>query len=319
LQLQADSVDVSVAEVEGFNVTTPTTKLDRKILRSFLFVPGDSDKKMAKGADSGADALILDLEDSVAASRTAIARGMVLDYLRSHKDRSQQQLWVRINPLSTPESLQDLLTVAGAPDGIVLPKIDSAADVVRLTHMLDVLEVREGVAQGSVGLMAIATETAASLFTLGGYAGCSPRLAGMTWGAEDIAAALGASTNKGPDGEYDDIYKMIRNLCLAAAVAADVQPVDTVWADYKNLEGLERDSKLNRQRGYTGKMAIHPAQVDVINRAFTPTDEEIAWARKVVDVFAANPGLGVVGLDGKMLDMPHLKQAKRVLSLAPRT
>lgn len=296
---------------------TTAKPIERKHLRSFLFVPGDSEKKMAKGADSGADALILDLEDSVAASRTAIARGMVLDYLRSNKERSKQQLWVRINPLSTPAALQDLMTVAGAPCGIVLPKIDSPADVVRLTHMLDALEVREGVAQGSIGIMAIATETAASLFTIGNYAGCSPRLASMTWGAEDIAAALGASTNKGPDGDYDSIYQMIRNLCLAGAVAADVQPVDTVWADFKNIDGLERDARLNRQRGFTGKMAIHPAQVEVINRAFTPSEEEIAWARKVVDVFAANPGLGVVGLEGKMLDMPHLKQARRVLALAP--
>ena len=291
-------------------------------LRSLLFVPGDSEKKLSKGVDSPADALILDLEDAVAPSRTQIARGMVLDYLRSHPDRSKQQLWVRINPLTTPAALLDLVIVGGAPDGIILPKVNSAQDVVTLSHYLDALEVREGVARGSIRIVPVATETAAAMFNLGTYANSSPRLAGLTWGAEDIAAALGASTNRRQDGpmsgEYDHVFQLARALCLTGAAAAGVQPIDTMYGDYKNPAGLEADSKYARRSGFTGKIAIHPAQVEVINAAFSPSEEEIAWSTRVVDVFTQNPGLGTVGLDGKMLDMPHLKQAQSVLALAAR-
>jgi citrate lyase subunit beta/citryl-CoA lyase len=283
-----------------------------------LFVPADSERKLAKGAGSGADALILDLEDSVAASRTALAREMALEYLKAHADRSRQQLWVRINPLDTEASLLDLVVTAGAPDGIVLPKVRSAADVVRLAHCLDVLEVRDGVAKGSIRIMPVATETPQALFTLSSYEGCSARLAALTWGAEDIAAALGASTNRREDGDYDTVYQLACALCLTAAHAAAVQPIDTIWADFRDEAGLARDAQRARRRGFTGKMAIHPAQVAPINAAFTPSDEELAWSRKVVDVFASNPGLGTIGLEGKMLDMPHLKQAQRVLALAQR-
>ncbi|MES2399100.1 MAG: CoA ester lyase [Pseudomonadota bacterium] len=290
-------------------------------LRSMLFIPADSERKLAKGDATGADALILDLEDAVAPSRTHIARGMALDYLRSRSagaSRGKQQLWVRINPLSTPAALLDLMVVAGAPDGIVLPKVDSSADIVQLSHYLDALEVREGVAQGSIRIMPVATETARSLFTLGSYEGCSARLAGLTWGAEDIATALGASTNRRPDGEYDSVYQLARALCLSGAVAAGVQPIDTIWADFSDEAGLIRDSAAARQRGFTGKIAIHPGQVAAINAAFSPSAEELAWSKKVVDLFEANPGMGTVGLEGKMLDMPHLKQARRVLELAQR-
>jgi citrate lyase subunit beta/citryl-CoA lyase len=295
-----------------------SSDLVRPPLRSLLFVPGDSERKLAKAESSPADALILDLEDAVAPSRTAIARGMVLDYLKAHTDRSRRQLWVRINPLSTPAALLDLMVVAGAPDGLMLPKVDSAADVVRLAHMLDALEVREGVAAGRIGILPVATETPVSLFALGSYAGCSPRLAGLTWGAEDITAALGASTNREASGEYSDVCRMARTLCLAGAVAAGVQPIDTIWANFADAAGLANDARLNRQRGFTGKVAIHPAQVEIINQAFTPSEAELAWSRRVVEVFEANPGLGTVGLDGKMLDMPHLKQARRVLASARR-
>lgn len=297
-------------------IFTPT---ERAPLRSLLFVPGDSERKLAKAETSAADALILDLEDAVAPSRTAIARGMVLEYLKAHQDRSRQQLWVRINPLTTSAALLDLVIVAGAPDGLMLPKVDSAADVVRLSYMLDALEVREGITAGSIGIIPVATETAAAMFTLGSYAGCSSRLAGLTWGAEDIAAALGASTNRGPDGDYDHVYQLARTLSLTGAVAAGVQPIDTIWASFSDAEGLEKDVRLGRQRGFTGKMAIHPAQVDIINKAFTPSDDELAWSRRVIEVFEANPGLGTVGLEGKMLDMPHLKQARRLLALAGRS
>jgi citrate lyase subunit beta/citryl-CoA lyase len=295
-----------------------SSDLVRPPLRSLLFVPGDSERKLAKAESSPADALILDLEDAVAPSRTAIARGMVLDYLKAHTDRSRRQLWVRINPLSTPAALLDLMVVAGAPDGLMLPKVDSAADVVRLAHMLDALEVREGVAAGRIGILPVATETPVSLFALGSYAGCSPRLAGLTWGAEDITAALGASTNREASGEYSDVCRMARTLCLTGAVAAGVQPIDTIWADFADAAGLANDARLNRQRGFTGKVAIHPAQVEIINQAFTPSEAELAWSRRVVELFEANPGLGTVGLDGKMLDMPHLKQARRVLASARR-
>jgi citrate lyase subunit beta/citryl-CoA lyase len=287
--------------------------------RSLLFVPGDSERKLAKAEDSPADALILDLEDSVAPSRTAIARGLVLDYLNVHADRSRRQLWVRINPLSTPAALLDLCVIAGRPDGLMLPKVDSAHDATKLSHMLDALEARDGLAAGHVDIIPVATETPAALFTLGSYAGCTDRLAGMTWGAEDIAAALGASTNRGPDGEYDLVYQLARALCLTGAVAAGVQPIDTIWANFTDMAGLQRDAQIGRQRGFTGKMAIHPAQVDTINAAFTPNDEEMAWSRRVVETFERNPGLGTVGLDGKMLDMPHLKQAQRILALARRS
>jgi citrate lyase subunit beta/citryl-CoA lyase len=286
-------------------------------LRSLLFVPGDSERKLAKAETSAADALILDLEDSVAPSRTAIAREQVLEYLRSHRQRGSR-LWVRINPLSTPAAVLDLSVVAGAPDGLMLPKVDSGADVARLSQMLDALEVREGIAPGSIGILPVATETPASLFTLGSYAGCSARLAGLTWGAEDITAALGASTNREANGDYDDVCKLARTLCLAGAVAAGVQPIDTIHADFADRAGLASEARRARQRGFTGKLAIHPAQVDVINHAFTPSEEEVAWAQRVVHAFESNPGLGTVGIDGKMLDMPHLKQARRMLATKRR-
>lgn len=288
-------------------------------LRSLLFVPGDSERKLSKGVESKADALILDLEDAVAPSRTHLARGMVAEYLKSRPDRSRQKLWVRINPLGTPASMLDLAAVvAGAPDGILLPKVNGPADIARLGHCLDALEAREGLGAGLIRIMPVATETPQSLFALGGYAGSSDRLHGLTWGAEDIAAALGASANRRPTGEYDTVYAMAKALCLSGAVAANVQPVDTIWADYRDPDGLRAEAQQSRQSGYTGKIAIHPAQVDVINEAFTPRADEVAWARRVVDVFAANPGLGTVGLDGKMLDMPHLKQARKILELMER-
>ena len=287
------------------------------ILRSMLFVPGDSDRKLARGESSPADALILDLEDAVAPDRTAIARGMVRAYLDSRPDRSRQQLWVRVNPLSTAKALPDLAAVAGgAPDGIVLPKPDSAADIVLLDHYLTALEARDGLPAGGIRIIPVATETARAVFALGSYAGCSPRLAGMTWGAEDLSAALGASTNKGPGGGYAFTYELARSLCLAGAVAADVQPIDTLYADFRDSAGLTQDSKQSRQLGFTGRIAIHPDQVAPINAAYSPDADEIAFARRVVDAFAAAPGTGVVGLDGKMLDMPHLKQANRLLAMA---
>lgn len=283
--------------------------------RSFLFVPGDSERKLAKSESIGADALVLDLEDSVPASRLEIARTMVLGYLKSHPARDRLRLWVRINPLSTAKALADLAAiVAGGPDGIVLPKVRSSADVVLLDHYLDALETREGIARGSVRILPVATETAAGMFTLGGYAGCSPRLFGLTWGAEDLSAALGASTNRDEAGELDFTYRLARSLCLLAAVAAGVEPIDTTDTEIRNMDSVRCESEAARRAGFTGKLAIHPDQVAVINAAFTPSSEEIKYATRVVEAFSG--GAGTVGLDGKMLDMPHLKQAERVLAMA---
>ncbi|HEY2663610.1 MAG TPA: CoA ester lyase [Candidatus Binataceae bacterium] len=287
------------------------------VLRSMLFVPGDSERKLVKGGSSKADALILDLEDSVPQDRITLARSLVLEYLSAHHDRARQQLWVRVNPLSTPKALPDLAAiVAGAPDGILLPKTESAADAVLAGHYLTALETREGVEVGAIKILPVATETPAAMFTLGGYAGSTPRLWGMTWGAEDLPAAVGASTNRDPNGDLDFPYKLARALCLMAATSAGVQPIDTVYTDFRDPEGLRRESEQARRSGFTGKIAIHPDQVDVINAAFTPAADEVAYAKRVVEAFSK--GAGTIGLDGKMLDMPHLKQARRVLEIAAR-
>ena len=289
------------------------------IIRSWLFVPGDSERKQAKGRENPADALILDLEDSVAQDRQQVARDQVRAFLQANPDRSRQQLWVRINPLDTDASLPDLAAVMpGAPDGICLPKPYSAADIDTLSKYLDALEAREGLPRGSTKILSVATETAASLLTFHTYLNNpSARLVAMTWGGEDLAAALGASDNRHPvTGDYDDPYLMAKSLCLAAARAIGAQPVGVVYVDYRNLEGLAAECQRDRRAGFIGKIAIHPDQAAVINRAFTPSDAEIAHARRVVDVFERNPGVGTAGLDGKMLDMPHLKQARNLLALA---
>ncbi|MEX2614788.1 MAG: CoA ester lyase [Alphaproteobacteria bacterium] len=285
-------------------------------LRSMLFVPGDSERKMEKAITNEADALILDLEDSVSPDRTAVARGMVAEYLSARADRTKQQLWVRINPLDTDKAMPDLAAVmTGAPDGIVLPKTYSAKDAVALANALSALEARDGLVIGSTRILAVATETAKSLFTLNTFIGATDRLYGMTWGAEDLAAALGASNNRLPDGSYDGPYLLARTLCLAACRAAEVMPVDTVFTDFRNIEGLEEEAGQARRSGFFGKMAIHPDQSAPINRAFTPTAEEIAHAQRIVDAFDRNPGAGTIGIDGMMIDMPHLKQARAVLAL----
>jgi len=281
-------------------------------------VPGDSERKLQKASGNSADVLILDLEDAVAADRRAVARGMVCAFLRARSDRTRQQLWVRINPLATPDALSDLAGVMpGAPDGIVLPKLESAAEVAQLAFHLDAFEAAFALAPGSTGIVPVATETALGMFQLGQYRGQTSRLAGLTWGAEDLAAALGASTNRGSGDDYDFTYQLARSLCLLGAVAAGVPAIDTITADFRNRALLEREAQDARRRGFRGKIAIHPDQVDVINAAFTPTAAEIAAAERVVDAFAsAGANVGTVGLDGKMLDMPHLKQARNVLGLA---
>ena len=289
------------------------------VIRSWLFVPGDSERKLAKGRGNVADALILDLEDAVSDDRQDVAREMVRAFLKDNPDRSRQQLWVRINPLDTELSLPDLAAVMpGAPDGIVLPKVYSADDVDTLANYLDALETREGLELGVTKILSVATETAASLLTFDSYLdGVTERLTGMTWGAEDLAAALGASDNRNfATGDYEDPFLLAKSLCLAACRAIEVQPVGAVVTDFRDLSALEADCLRDRRTGFVGKIAIHPDQAGVINRAFTPTDDEVAYAQKVVDMFEQNPGMGTVGVDGKMLDMPHLKQAQNVLALA---
>ena len=285
------------------------------MIRSFLFVPGDSEKKLAKGAGTGADALVIDLEDSVAASRKSVAREMAAAYLAAATRRTPQ-LWVRINPLDEG-GLADLAAIVrAAPDGIMIPKTEGPEDVLRLSHCLDALEARDGVATAA-RILPVATETARSIFRLGLFAEQTlARLYGLTWGAEDLATALGASTNKGPDGAFAYTYRMVRSHCLLAAKAAGVEAVDTLQADFRDEEGLLASSRLARQEGFSGRLAIHPAQVAAINEGFLPGAEEVAFAERVVAAFAAAPEAGTLALDGKMLDVPHLKQAKAILALS---
>jgi citrate lyase subunit beta/citryl-CoA lyase len=280
-------------------------------------VPGDSEKKMAKAQSCAASALILDLEDAVAIDRLDLARGMVNDFLARHPDRARQQLWVRINPLSTPLALPDLVgVVRGGPNGIILPKIESAADIVLLDRYLTALEARDGVTPGSIRIIPVATETPHAMFALGGYRDVSPRLAGMTWGAEDLSTAVGASTNRLDSGEYEFTYQLARSLCLLGATAAGVQAVDTITPDFRDHERLVREVRISRRAGFTGKIAIHPDQVDPINAGYAPDEAEVSHARAVVAAFEQAGGAGAVQLEGKMLDKPHLVQALRVISMA---
>jgi citrate lyase subunit beta/citryl-CoA lyase len=286
-------------------------------LRSFLFIPGDSEKKLSKADASGADALILDLEDSVSPERKPQARGLIPEFLRDRpQQRRTSQLWVRINPLDSGFALADLAAViAAAPDGLMLPKCDGPEDVRRLSHYLDALEAQAGLASGGIKILPVATETPLAPFNLGGFAGAGlNRLFGITWGAEDLAAAIGASTNLDPAGGWATTFRLVRSLCLLAAHAAGVPAIETLYVDYRDEDGLRASCRAARAEGWTGRIAIHPAQVAAINDGFTPSPAEIAHAERVLAAFAAAPGAGTVGLDGKMIDIPHLKQAQRVLA-----
>ena len=285
-------------------------------LRSLLFVPGDSEKKLAKSISTSADALILDLEDSVSHDRTAIARSMVSEFLKAHSNRAQQ-LWVRINPLQTPLALHDLVAVmAGKPDGIMLPKPLNAKDAQQLDHCLSALEVREGLELGSTRIIPVATEVAGALFDLQSYAGATPRLQGLTWGAEDLATALGATSNRNEQGDFTFTYQLARSLCLLASAHAEVQAIDTLSVDFKDMKALAADVQNARREGFSGKLAIHPDQVEVINQGFTPSANDLSHAQRIVDAFAQAQGAGAVQLDGKMVDKPHLTQALRLLQLS---
>ena len=286
--------------------------------RSMLFVPGDSESKLAKARDTAADALILDLEDAVDRTRKPAARSLVADFLRDARER-RAGLWVRINPLDDPDSRADLDAVLpGAPDGLVLPKVRSADDVARLSALLDALEPRAGIRTGATAILPITTETPAGVFALGRYAGASARLAYLTWGAEDLAAALGAETSVDADGEWLPPYQLVRALCLFAAADAGVAAIDTVHTDFLDETRLLHQALAAKRDGFAGKLAIHPAQVAVLNEVFTPSREELERARRIVDAFAAAQGAGVASLDGRMLDRPHLAHARRILALAER-
>ena len=287
-------------------------------MRSLLFVPADSAKKLAKAMASGADALIVDLEDSIAPERKAEARESALAFLQDAQDvANRPRLLVRINGLDTGLTDDDLdAVIPGRPDAIMLPKANGGASVIHLDAKLAVREAVNGLSDNDVGIVAIATETAAALFLAGSYAGASPRLSGLTWGAEDLSADLGAEANRDQDGNFLDPYRLARSLCLAGAASAGVQAIDTVYVDFRNEAGLRRETEEARRDGFSGKLAIHPGQVAVINEIFTPTPAAIAHAQRVIAAFATAPGAGVVGIDGLMYDRPHFLRAQLLLARA---
>lgn len=273
-------------------------------LRSLLFVPGDRPERMVKALGLGADALILDLEDSVAPAGKSAARAHVAAFLAEPRT---MPLFVRINPLDSGLADDDLAAVLSAkPDGIVLPKAEGAASLAALDAKLS----------GDIAILPIATETPAAIFTLGSYGGVTDRLVGLTWGAEDLPAAIGAATSREADGSYTAPYQLARSLTLFGAHAAGVAAIETVYPDFRDLDGVAAYAARGRRDGFTGMMAIHPSQVPVINAAFTPSADERGHAQAIVDLFAANPGAGALQLDGRMVDAPHLKAAKAVLALA---
>ena len=291
-------------------MTNPPLKM-----RSWLFAPGDSERKMAKAADSAADIAIFDLEDAVTEANKPAARTMVREFLAAKTDAEKTRLFVRVNPMDGPHTLTDLAAVMPAkPGGIMLPKAYGRADVERLDNYLSALEAAHGIAHGTTKVIVLVTEVAAAMFTTGDYKG-APRVIALTWGAEDLADSIGASNNRNDDGSYGFTYELARSLCLLGAATAEVAAIETIQGDFRDLDGLKTRAKKVRRDGYVGMLAIHPAQVDVINAAFTPTDEEVAEAREIVAIFAANPGVGAIGYKGRMLDRPYLSRAERLLAL----
>lgn len=283
-------------------------------MRSWLFAPGDSERKMTKASDSAADIVLLDLEDSVSPENKPAARTAVADFLKTREDK--HRIWVRVNPLRSGEIEADLDAIMGAaPGGLFLPKAEGKADVEALDAMLTIREAQYGIQNRSTHVAALVTETPKAMFHCGDYEG-APRLIAMSWGAEDLSSALGARVQHQADGSYMPMYEMARNLCLLGAVAAGCAPIETVMPEFRDLDKLRERALMVRGQGYRGMLAIHPAQVDVINEAFTPSAEEIAHARAIVQAFADNPGAGTAGLDGQMLDRPHLALAERLLAEA---
>jgi len=294
-----------------------TTSSESINARSWLFAPGDSERKMHKAAACTADIVILDLEDAVAETEKHKARVMVTEFLKAN-GRHRERLWVRINPIQGSHALADLTSVMpAAPAGILFPKPRGRADAERLDHYLTAFEAAAGTAIGSTRVMLLATEEPASMLAIGSYAGV-PRVAAMSWGAEDLATALGASDNRGEYAGYDFTYELARSLCLVGAAAAGVPAIETIHGDFKDDAGLRKRAAQMRRAGYRGMLAIHPAQVDIINEAFAPTSQELAAAQEIVDLFAANPAAGTIGHKGAMLDRPHLVRAQALLALTKR-
>ncbi len=286
-------------------------------MRSLLFVPGDRPERFSKAAASGADAVILDLEDAVTPERRPEARTAIADWLTTAE--RIRPVWVRINPVESADALADLAAViAGRPDGIVLPKARDGADVHRADHWLESLEASFRFETGGIRLMPLITESAGALLKAASFTSLPARVAGLTWGAEDLAADVGASRNKRADGEYELTYAMARSFCLLAAAAAGVPAFDTVDTEFRDVAAVERRARDSRRHGFVGKLAIHPAQVAPIHAAFSPTADEIAWAQRVLAAFRAVPGVGAVAFEGGMLDKPHVRQAERILAAAGR-
>lgn len=284
------------------------------MIRSFLFVPGDSERKLEKAAGAGADAVIVDLEDSVSAENRPRARELAREYIDGRED-----VWLRINPVDSGEAMADLQAVMpAAPSGIVLPKARSADDATRLATKLDELESRFGIAAGQTRILPLCTERPRALFSLDSYVGATPRLAGLTWGAEDLSAALGARASRDEDGSWLPPYELARSLCLFAAAAAEVPAIDTVYTDFRDANGLASYAARAARDGFTGMLAIHPAQVTTINSAFSPSDDDVQRAERIIALFRDNPGAGTLALDGEMIDKPHLVQARRIVGLAKR-
>jgi citrate lyase subunit beta/citryl-CoA lyase len=284
-------------------------------MRSLLFVPADGGGKLDKAMTSGADAVIIDLEDSISPERKALARAAALEFLKSACAKPERpRLLVRINGLDTGMTDADLdAIVAGKPDAVVFPKAEGGSSVVHLDAKLTAREAIAAVPEGSIKILAQAVESAAGLFAIGSFRDASPRLIGLTWGPEDLSAELGAEANRDAQGLLTEPYRLARSMCLYGAAAAKLSAIETVYVDFRNSEGLRRDTEDARRDGFTGRLAIHPAQVPIINEVFTPTPAQIEKARAVVAAFAAQPGAGAVGIDGKMFDRPHLVRAQRLL------
>jgi citrate lyase subunit beta / citryl-CoA lyase len=287
-------------------------------MRSLLFIPGDDERKLAKGVGCGADALILDLEDAVSAARKAAARALTAQYVATTRLlKPRPLLYVRVNALETAYWEEDLAGIMGSrPDGVLLPKARSGGDVHTLSIALNHAEERAGVDRGATRILAITTEVPVSLLQMHTYVGSSSRLEGLSWGAEDLSGVLGAKANREADGSWTSPYRLARNLCLFTAAAANAQPIDTVFVDLRDMAGLRSEAQLAARDGFTAKMAIHPAQVPIINELFTPTAEEIGLAQEIVELFAHNPGAGVLAHRGQMVDRAHVVRAERILARA---
>jgi citrate lyase subunit beta/citryl-CoA lyase len=287
-------------------------------MRSLLFIPGDDERKLAKGIGCGADALILDLEDAVSAARKAAARALTAQYVATTRARKPRPLlYVRVNALDTAYWEEDLAGIIGSrPDGVLLPKARSGGDVHTLSIALNHAEERAGVDRGATRILAITTEVPVSLLQMHTYVGSSSRLEGLSWGAEDLSGVLGAKANREADGSWTSPYRLARNLCLFTAAAANAQPIDTVFVDLRDMAGLRSETQLAARDGFTAKMAIHPAQVPIINELFTPTAEDIGLAQEIVELFAHNPGAGVLAHRGQMVDRAHVVRAERILARA---